>query len=92
MNIKDVENRLMQRIENAKMISDPDVLKFGLEATLKDLQLAMYAPENPESSANSLGLCPKCGQRLPRTPEQIAEYHSPEHDGVGSEPSFEVKK
>lgn len=70
MNYKDVERNLERRIANAKTMASTTVTKdhlvFGLEATMKELKAAMYAPENPESDANTLGKCSKCGQYLPR--------------------------
>lgn len=71
MMLKDVERNLVNRIERIKynFIVDPSTLKWALDQTLADLRKHMYAEENPESAAHSQGLCPKCGQRLPRPVE-----------------------
>lgn len=69
MNYKDVESNLERRINTLKRVK-PNIDRGNavllLEQTLSDLKKAMYGPENPESTANSLGLCPRCGQHLPR--------------------------
>jgi hypothetical protein len=62
----------MLKIENFKNDSghfnfDKNQVILLLELILTDLRKAMYDPENPESTANSLGKCSRCGQLLPRT-------------------------